>query len=225
MSGEQDFELIGRLATGVSPLPQPATSAAGVDLTFRDLYAIRDQVAALTDPIAGLLTERRSILAKPPHTDDLVATYRQGIEAAAAEYEQRVAAYLTAPRPDDALQELGVGAALYFMRDLVAGKAPALIERLCPDAKGGLKAADRRAALAALGERLQALRGKQDALRKALIEQRQQLQALLNGPVYQANDVRGRAAIESQMLDLPAEIDAITQAQAALDRELTAPRA
>lgn len=79
----------------------------------------------------------------------------------------------TATRPDpDALTPggagpnepavLDIGAVTYFLRDQIAAEIPALVERLCPAAKGGMKQADRSAALRDIDARLAPMREARD---------------------------------------------------------------
>lgn len=82
-----------------------------------------------------------------------------------------------AERQDRAMKReeaaLNSSALAYFLRDQIALELPALIDKLCPAARGGIKAAERSVALAALDAEIATLGRKRDELQAELANARQ----------------------------------------------------
>lgn len=68
---------------------------------------------------------------------------------------------------------LNMAALTYLLRDRIAEDLPELIDKLCPQARGGMKQSDREAALAALDGKLAELRAARDAMQADLNAARQ----------------------------------------------------
>lgn len=73
----------------------------------------------------------------------------------------------------DGRPQLNVAAVAYFLRGQIAAEIPALVERLCPSASRGMKAADRDQQLRELDAQLSELRTQRDALQADLQAARQ----------------------------------------------------
>ncbi|WP_374410639.1 hypothetical protein [Novosphingobium colocasiae] len=73
----------------------------------------------------------------------------------------------------DGFPQLNVTALVYFLRGKIADELPDIIDRLCPDARHGMKAADREKAIAEIDGKLSELREKHNALQLDLNAARQ----------------------------------------------------
>jgi len=167
----------------------------------------RAEVREITQEIEGLEMERLAVSKRAPHTDDIVALYRRGLDEERRGFEQQLKTGLMAlfvsaddaalasgaSRRSDILRfegkleeremqdralrkqgaELNLSALNYFLADIIGQELPGLIERHCPAAALGIKAADRAAELsrldgdiANLKKRRDVLLGELDALRR-----------------------------------------------------------
>ena len=59
---------------------------------------------------------------------------------------------------------INVSVLTYFLRDLIAAEVPALVDRLCPSARNGMKALERKRALESLDVELERLRREREVL-------------------------------------------------------------
>ncbi|OHC95931.1 MAG: hypothetical protein A3H25_10520 [Sphingomonadales bacterium RIFCSPLOWO2_12_FULL_63_15] len=64
----------------------------------------------------------------------------------------------------DNQRDIDVAAVTYFLRDIIAAELPALIEKVCPASKSGMKQEDRAAALRQVEEALRQLEGEEKQL-------------------------------------------------------------
>jgi len=173
------------------------------------LDAAKVSLNAVNVAIEELQSDRRAIELAPPHSDDIAAAFRRGINAAANRFENEFAGRLAdtfageggaaaaapsasadvlrleATKPDretimarsmkgQMQPELNVGALAFFLRDRITDELPALVDRLCPAARSGLRQADRNSALAALDSQLFDLGEERDRL----LEQVQSIRSL-----------------------------------------------
>ena len=184
-----------------------------IDLSFGSLNAIRDALTALNALIDHLRTQRRLIALAPAHADDIIAAYREGLERAVHEYEIEVTDFSTDPRLSGVDTDLfGTGAAVYFLRDVIASKIPSLVERLCPGANSGMKLADRAKALAEVNAALNRVWTERDGLRQRLVVERHNLRELRQQATHE-NDWKARTTLEAEERVLDEELTALRQSQ------------
>ncbi len=167
----------------------------------------RAEVRTINQEIEGLEMERLAVSKRPPHTEDIVALYRRGLDEERRVFEQELKTGLNAlfVLADDAAQassaarrsdilrfegkveqreaqdralrrqgpELNLSALNYFLADVIGEELPSLIERHCPAAANGIRAADRTEQLSRLDSELAKLKSRRDTLLGELTALRQ----------------------------------------------------
>lgn len=187
-----------------------------MDLTFASLYRLRDEMADVTKRIADLVPARDRLTTQAAHTDEIVAYFRRGLEAAAQDYEARLAVFFGNPRQGDVSQLLRDGAAMYYMRDLVASKVPALIKRLSPSSENAMPLAEQQQTLRTANAELSRLIDRHAELVQAFGRERLALREMRQPGNLSRGDAgrNERASIESQELTLNGEMDVMRADQA-----------
>ena len=190
---------------------------AAIDLSFPSLYALRADIEAVRDEVAQAAGRQRRAELAQPHVSDIIAAFRGGLDDAARDYEQKIARFAINPDPAAVPALLGPDAAVYFMRELVASKLPAIIGRVCPEAARGQGQDDRRASIQDATRRTDAVWEKLDGIQRRLsIEAgklRQQRQEFYQSLV--------RADIEREERRLHADVEEVRRLQASLRNRST----
>lgn len=167
----------------------------------------RAEVREINQELEGLEMERLAVGKRPPHTDDIVALYRRGLDEERKAFERELKTGLgalfvsaddaaqasSAPQRRDILRfegkleerevhdralrregpSLNISALSYFLADIIGQELPGLIERHCPAAANGIKAADRAEQLAQLDREIATLTKRRDELLGELTALRQ----------------------------------------------------
>ena len=163
--------------------------------------AARAELYLVIEKIEGLEGERGRVERAQPHTDDIVAVFERGLNAAAQGFEQQFRSRLEqefvgegsaeaaakgkfanilrlqADNPDSQtlrdhtmrskgpyLPGLNIEVLTFLLKDRIAEEIPALVEKLCPAARKGMRAADRAEALTRIDGELAQLRQERSVL-------------------------------------------------------------
>jgi hypothetical protein len=188
--------------------------------TFPSLYALRDKLATLGEEISAELSARRRTLAAPADAEHIADLFRRGLDGAARDYEARLTAFFSDPRAGDVAQLLGSDAAIYFMRDLIASKVPALVQRFCPDAERGMPQGDRERVLQETDRKLGELRQRREELIKALSLEGANLRTERMEAIH-AGNWRRQVAVESEQRTLSEELEKAQRDQDEVVRQLS----
>lgn len=186
------------------------------DLTFSELYALRDRAASLAQRTSATGAELKRVNAAAPHADDIAEDYRRGLQTAVDDFEARLAAALVDPKADIAAV-LKEGGALYFVRDLMLSKAEAVVKRLYPNGDRGMRREERRTAVAAIREKIRLLADEREEIRQ---EFRMQMVALKDARHQAAfeKDRNTRIAIEGQERLIREDLEAMRASEAKLEQ-------
>ncbi len=176
-----------------------------LDLTFPTLYSLRERLAVIAAEVTGQAAKLRDVRSAPAHSDDMAAALQQSLDALASDFETRLAAHLGNPVATDAAALLNGGAPLYFMRDVIAEQAPALVARLYPNSSAGMRREERKAALLSVYERLRSLWEERKSIGQELSIEAAKLKDARQEAIWR-NDWKAQCSIEREQRQLSEDV-------------------